>query len=108
MIRISAALLGAALLVVGLSRSLSLSLLALVFAGFGLMQTAAASNTVVQAAVPEDKRARVISYYAMAFYGSAPLGSLLAGTLADRFGAPHTVMATGVACLITAAWFSWV
>jgi MFS family permease len=108
MIRISAALLGAALLVVGLSRSLWLSLLALVFAGFGLMQTAAASNTVVQAAVPEDKRARVISYYAMAFYGSAPLGSLLAGTLADRFGAPHTVMATGVACLITAAWFSWV
>ena len=45
--------------------------------------------------MPEDKRARVMSYYTMAFFGSAPFGSLLAGTLAHRIGAPHTVIVTG-------------
>jgi hypothetical protein len=43
----------------------------------------------------------------MAFFGSAPFGSLLAGLLAHRIGAPHTVMVTGVFCLLGAIWFSF-
>jgi len=49
--------------------------------------------------VPEDKRARVMGYYTMAFFGAAPFGSLLAGTLAHRIGAPHTVIVTGAFCI---------
>ena len=63
--------------------------------GFGMMQGMTASNTIIQTLVPEDKRGRVMSYYTMAFVGMAPFGSLLAGALAHRIGAPHAIMITG-------------
>jgi len=75
--------------------------------GFGMMQGLAASNTVIQTLVPEDKRSRVMSYYTMAFVGMAPFGSLLAGGLAHWFGAPHTVIITGAACVLGAVWFTF-
>ncbi len=106
MIQISAAMFGAALILFGLSHTLWLSLLLMLFVGFGMMQGAAASNTVIQTLVPEDKRARVMSYYTVAFVGSAPFGSLLAGTLAHRIGAPHAVMVTGAFCIAGSLWFT--
>jgi MFS family permease len=106
LLRASAAVLGAALIVFGLSHTLWLSLVVMVFAGFGLIQIASASNTVIQTLVPEDKRARVMSYYTMTFFGAAPVGSLLAGILADRIGAGTTVVLTGAVCLAGALWFS--
>ncbi|WP_348268452.1 MFS transporter [Edaphobacter paludis] len=106
MIQISAAVFGAALVLFGLSRNLLLSLLLMTVVGFGMMQGMAASNTVIQTLVPEDKRGRVMSYYTMAFVGMAPFGSLLAGALAHRFGAPHAIMITGTFCLAGALWFS--
>ena len=106
MLQIAAAMLGGALILFGLSRTLWLSLALMVFVGFGLMQGAAASNTIIQSLVPEDKRARVMSYYTMAFFGSAPFGSLLAGALAHRIGAPHTVMVTGAFCVAGSLWFT--
>ena len=95
MIQIASAMFGGGLILFGLSHMLWLSLLLMVFVGFGMLQAASASNTVIQTLVPEDKRGRVMSYYTMAFVGSAPFGSLLAGTLAHWIGAPHTVMVTG-------------
>lgn len=106
MIQISAAMFGAGLILFGLSRSFVLSLFLLLIVGFGMMQGLAASNTVIQTLVPEDKRGRVMSFYTMAFVGMAPFGSLLAGALAHRFGAPHAVMITGTCCLIGSAWFT--
>ncbi len=105
--QIAIAMLGCALILFGLSRTLWLSLVLMVFVGFGLMQGAAVSNTVIQSLVPEDKRARVMSYYTMAFFGAAPFGSLLAGTLANRIGAPHTVIVTGACCLAGSLWFAF-
>ncbi|HMG02185.1 MAG TPA: MFS transporter [Edaphobacter sp.] len=106
MIQVSAFCFGSGLILFGLSRSLALSLLLMLITGFGMMQGLAASNTVIQTLVPEDKRGRVMSYYTMAFVGMTPFGSLLAGALAHRFGAPHTVILTGTACLLGALWFS--
>ncbi len=106
MVQIAAATLGCALILFGLSHTLWLSLLLMVFAGFGLMQGASVSNTIVQSLVTEDKRARVMSYYTMAFFGAAPFGSLLAGALAHRIGAPHTVMVTGAFCIAGSLWFT--
>src|SRR6202042_1688654 len=54
MLQIATAILGGALILFGLSHTLWLSLLLMVFAGFGLMQGAAASNTIIQSLVPED------------------------------------------------------
>jgi len=99
------AMLGGALILFGLSHTLWLSLVLMVFVGFGLMQGAAISNTIIQSLVPEDKRARVMGYYTTAFFGAASFGSLLAGMLAHRIGAPHTVIVTGAFCLAGSLWF---
>jgi predicted MFS family arabinose efflux permease len=106
MLQIASATLGAALIMFGLSRTLWLSLVFMVLVGFGMMQAAAVSNTVIQSLVPEDKRARVMSYYTMAFFGASPFGSLFAGALAHRIGAPATVMLTGACCIAGAVWFT--
>lgn len=103
---LSLVVLGAALIAFGLSHTLWLSLLLMVCAGFGLMQCAAAANTLLQSLVHNAMRARVMSYYTMAFFGSAPFGSLFAGALAHRLGAPFTVALTGLFCLAGAAWYA--
>jgi MFS family permease len=103
----AAYLFGGSLIVLGLSRNLWLSLLMMLVSGFGMMQGLAASNTVIQTLVPEAMRGRVMSYYTIAFAGMAPFGSLLAGWLAHRMGAPNAVIVTGACCLVAAAWFSW-
>src|SRR6202044_4206055 len=107
MVQIATSMLGGALILFGLSHTLWLSLVLMVFVGFGLMQSASVSNTIVQSLVPEDKRARVMSYYTMAFFGAAPFGSLLAGALAHRIGAPHTVIVTGAFCIAGSLWFTF-
>ncbi len=106
MLQIAAVVLGGALILFGLSYTLWLSLLLMVLVGFGMIQAASVSNTILQLLVPEDKRARVMSYYTMAFFGSATFGSLLAGILAHRIGAPHTVIITGAFCLAASLWFT--
>jgi MFS family permease len=106
MIQVAAAMFGVGLILFGLSHVLWLSMLLMLVVGFGMMQGLAASNTVIQTLVPEDKRGRVMSYYTMAFVGMAPFGSLLAGALAHKLGAPHTVMITGAVCVVGSLWFT--
>ncbi len=96
---------GTGLIVFGLSHWLALSMFILLFTGFGMMQQMAASNTILQTIVDEDKRGRVMSFYSMSFQGMAPFGSLLAGWMAARIGAPRTVMVCGALCLTGAAAF---
>src|SRR6476659_9760035 len=106
MISISTAAFGIGLILFGMSRVLWLSLLLMLFCGFGMMQQMAASNTIIQTIVEDDKRGRVMSFYAMAVVGMAPFGSLLAGISAHAMGAPLTVMLSGACCLAGAIWFS--
>jgi MFS family permease len=106
MIPIAAAVFGLGLIGFGLSRVFWLSMLTVFIAGMGMMQGMAASNTVIQTIVTDDKRGRVMSYYTMAFMGMAPFGSLLAGTMAHNFGAPWTVIMNGSVVLMGAAWFA--
>jgi MFS family permease len=106
MIPIAAASFGVGLILFGLSRVMWFSMLMMLLVGFGMMQGMAASNTIVQTLVPEDRRGRVMSYYTMAFVGMAPFGSLLAGSLAHWLGAPRTVMITGSVVIVGALWFA--
>jgi MFS family permease len=106
MIPIAAAVFGAGLIGFGLSHWFWLSMAMVFIAGMGMMQGMAASNTVIQTIVTEDKRGRVMSYYTMAFMGMAPFGSLLAGTMAQAVGAPWTVIMNGSVILVGAAWFT--
>jgi MFS family permease len=97
---------GAGIIFFGLSRTILFSMPAIFIAGFAMMVQMAASNTVLQTVVEEDKRGRVMSMYTMAFMGTMPMGSLLAGGLADRIGAPNTVLIGGVCCIIGAFVFA--
>ena len=106
MIPLSTAALGAGLILFGMSRILWVSLMLMLVCGFGMMQQMAASNTIIQTIVEDNKRGRVMSFYAMAFVGMAPFGSLLAGVLAHAIGAPRTVMLSGACCIAGAAWFA--
>lgn len=97
---------GLALVAFSLSRLLWLSLLLMLLSGFGMMVQMASSNVVLQTIVDDDKRGRVMSFYAMAFLGMAPFGSLFAGGLASRIGAPTTIMIGGVSCILGAIIFA--
>ena len=103
---IATGIFGVGLVAFGLSRWLPLSILLMMFTGYGMMQEMAASNTILQTVVPEDKRGRVMSFYAMAFMGTAPFGSLGAGLVAERIGAPTTLVIGGIACCLGAVWFT--
>ena len=85
---------------------LSLGIPCLVVAGFGFIVQMAASNIIIQTIVDDEKRGRVMSFYMMAFLGTAPFGSLIAGWMSSRVGAPHTLLFGGVCCLAGAAWFA--
>jgi MFS family permease len=77
----------------------------LIGSGFCMMLHMAAVNTLIQTITEEDKRGRVMSLYAMAFTGVAPIGSLVGGTLASQIGATATVRICGGICIVAAALF---
>jgi MFS family permease len=97
---------GTGLIVFGLSRWVWLSVPAMVLTGSGMMVQMAASNTLLQTLVEDSKRGRVMSFYTMAFFGTLPFGSLAAGVLGDRIGAPATVVWGGVTTLVAALLFA--
>ena len=100
------ALFGAALVAFAWSRNVWLSSVLMMFAGFGIMATTAAMNTILQTLVEEQMRGRVMALYTMAFIGLSPLGALFGGALAERIGAPLTVGVGGLACVALAVWFA--
>jgi MFS family permease len=98
---------GIALVVFSQLTSLWLSFVVLAIGGCGFMIHLAATNTVLQTIVEERLRGRVMSFYTMAFFGTVPIGSLIGGVMADRYGAPNTVLASGIACIAGSVWFAY-
>ncbi len=96
---------GVTLIAFALSRSFWLSTALLVPAGFCMMLQMSSSNTLIQSMVHDHLRGRVMAIYAMSLIGVAPFGALFAGVVADRVGAPVTVIMGAVACLGGAALF---
>jgi len=99
-IGVSAGGFGVCLVLFSLSRWLWLSAALLVPVGFCMMIEMAASNTLIQAMVPDRLRGRVMAVYSMMFMGMAPLGALIAGALAAPIGAPATVQFGGAMCVV--------
>jgi MFS family permease len=104
-VMVAAASFGVTLVLFSLSRTLWLSALLLVPVGGSMMVQMAASNTLIQSMVPDALRGRVMAVYSMMFMGMAPFGALWAGAVAERIGAPATVVIGGVVCLVAAAVF---
>lgn len=105
-IALTSGVFGLGIIVFALSRVLWFSMAVMCVAGFAMMVQMAASNTVLQTIVDEDKRGRIMSFYTMAFMGMAPFGSLLAGSLASKIGAPNTLIFGGTCCILGALLFA--
>lgn len=105
LIILASAMAGTGLIFFGVSRLVWLSALILIVAGgFGILQIAC-SNTIIQTCVEDDKRGRVMSFCALAMVGMIPFGNLIAGSLAQWFGASEALMICGSVCLLGSAWF---
>jgi MFS family permease len=98
---------GVGLVVFSQTTSLWPAFLVLAIAGCGFMIHLAATNTILQTIVEERLRGRVMAFYTMAFFGTVPIGSLLGGVMAERYGAPRTVLLSGVICLAGSVWFAY-
>jgi MFS family permease len=97
---------GGALVAFAFARTLWVALLVLPLVGGAFMIQMAAINTVLQTLVEDRLRGRVMAFYTMAFFGAAPIGSLLAGVAADRVGAAWTIGFSGVACIAGGLWLA--
>lgn len=90
------------LLLFALTKTVPISLLLLVGIGWGFMIFINSSNALIQSLVPDELRGRVMSIYTLTFFGFMPIGSLLAGSVAERVGEPMTVLLGAVIVLICA------
>jgi len=97
---------GLGLIAFAFSRSIPLSLVILLFIGAGFMIQLASANTIIQTVVDEMFRGRVMAFYAMAFLGTAPIGSILAGIIAEHIGTPFTIAIGGLACAVAGVAFA--
>lgn len=96
---------GLGILFFSLSSTLFFSYLFCTIAGFGMMLHVTIINTLLQTTSDAHMRGRVISYFAMAFFGMQPLGALLIGTISHYLGAAQTLLLEGCAALLIIALF---
>jgi len=92
---------GLGLIAFSFSEVLVVSLVCMLFSGFGMIVTMASCNTLLQTIVEDNKRGRVMSLYSMAFMGMAPFGSMLAGAVAEYIGVGYTLAGCGLLCAVS-------
>lgn len=106
-ISVNTFLFGVAIILVSFSEIMFLSLIVLFLGGLSMILSLAAINTLIQTLTEEEKRGRVMSFYAMALMGTQPIGNLLAGTIASGIGIPHTFLIGGIITVISGVWFGF-
>jgi MFS family permease len=114
LIAIGAAMFAVALTAFAFSPRLWISLLIVPVAGWAMISLFAGCNTILQTVTDDDKRGRVMSFFAMAFVGMSPFGNLLAGYMATKLtppgadaaaGASRTLLIEALICLAAAGGF---
>lgn len=106
LIPVATTIFGLGLVAFSMARVWWLAMPMLVIVGFGMMVQMASSNTFLQTICDDDKRGRVMSFYAMAFMGTGPLGQLLGGYAADLLSLPTTLLISGLCCLVAAGLYT--
>jgi len=102
---LSALIFGFALISLAFTRIFIIALILMIITGLGMIIQMAGSNTVLQTIVEDNKRGRVMSFYTMAFIGTAPFGSLIAGFLTSKLGVQNTLIINGLSCVLGALFF---
>ena len=104
-ISISTGVLGIAIVLSSFSEKIHLSLFIFFFGGLSMILLLSSVNTMLQTIADEDKRGRVMSFYAMALMGTSPIGNLLAGTIASGIGIRQTLLIIGSVTVLSGIWF---
>jgi MFS family permease len=89
------------------SRALPLTLAMGFLAGFGLILYVASTNTLLQLTTEDRFRGRIMSLYTFMFIGTAPIGALMSGGIAQRWGAPVATTVSALVLLGGALWVSY-
>jgi MFS family permease len=105
-VAISALMFGVALTLFALSTHVWISAALLAVVGMSMITQAASTNTLIQSMVPDAMRGRVMALYVISFMGMMPIGALVEGWIAERIGAPLTVMGGGLVCIAGAIVFN--
>ena len=103
---VATTMLSIGLMAFSFSSTLAVSMAVLPLVGAGMMLQSAAANTVLQTVVDESLRGRVMAFYTMAVLGTQPIGSLLAGMLAEHIGAQRTIFVGALVCLAGGLFFA--
>jgi MFS family permease len=104
-ISVNTGILGLAVVLSSFSETIAVSLIALFFGGLSMILLLASINTMIQTMADEDKRGRVMSFYAMALMGTTPIGNLLAGSVASGIGIRYTLLIGGIIIVLTGILF---
>jgi len=103
-ISISIGIYGLALTLASFSHVTYLSMMIFFFTGLTMVLSLSSINTMLQTIADEDKRGRVMSFYAMALMGTTPIGNLLSGTVASGIGIPYTLLISGTITILSGVW----
>jgi MFS family permease len=98
---------GILLVLFAASRSFWLSLALLALAGCAMIVNNALTNTLLQTAVPDHLRGRIMGFYSFVFVGMAPFGAFFFGLAAEHWGAPLAVGAGGVIVTVAVLVAGW-
>lgn len=101
----SIGLLGLSVILASFSGKIYFSLIVFFAGGFSMVLSLSSINTMLQTIAKEDMRGRVMSFYAMALMGTAPLGNLLSGSIASGIGISLTLLISGIVTVLSAIWF---
>jgi len=105
---VSVAIYGVAIVVFGVSRDFTLSMIALAVSGGADMVSVVVRQTLVQLDTPDDMRGRVSAVNGVFIGASNELGEFRAGTMAEWMGAMPAAVAGGIGTLVVAAlWIRW-
>jgi predicted MFS family arabinose efflux permease len=77
-----------------------LSLIIAVFIGLTFVISVNLTNVMIQTEVTDELRGRVMAIYTLTFFGLTPIGSLLAGVFAEKYGEQITVFSSGIILLV--------
>jgi MFS family permease len=88
-----------ALLVFSLSTAVWLSYCMLFIVGFGAINQIATANSLLQLAVPDQLRGRVMSSFTTVFLGMTTIGNFSLGILAQHIGTQYALVTSATLCL---------
>ena len=95
-----------ALFIFSFSQIFLVSLVTILFGGWGMVSYLAAANSYIQVSVPDELRGRIMSVYSFVFLGTVPIGNSIMGVLADSIGTTHAVSSAGIICIIASGIFA--